>query len=165
MLLAGAEVQSSPHRVPAPAAWLAGRAYLAMLSLSGAGAYGILQPAAVGLVLTNIRSWCRNSNVHRPGGGSTGKGGGAGLKGAQKRRHGAGGTEDASDDEDSEGEAEGGGRRGEAGLTRSAGGGAGEVDKVMECLRHVKACLDSVPLASHQVPFFSFFPRTFVCFS
>lgn len=62
VMLMGSEVQGSAHRAPAAAAWAACRAYLIMLSLPGAAAYGILQPAVLGLVLTNLRAWCRSSD-------------------------------------------------------------------------------------------------------
>lgn len=140
-MLLGDEVEGSPHRRPAAAAWAAGRAYLLMLSLPGAAAYGVLQPAVLGMVLTNLRSWCRNSSVYRPGGGAA-----AGKKGPQKRRRGedAGGAHESDDGNDGDGDGGGGGGH-------SAGGASG--GEVQACLKLVKACLACVPLASHQVSF------------
>ncbi len=160
-MLLGDEVEGSPHRRPAPAAWAAARAYLLLLALPGAAAYGVLQPAVLGVVLTNLRSWCRNSNVYRPGGGAAGAGGaggaGAEKKGPQKRRRG----DDVADDEADGGGSDGGGdsdedggggrRRAGRGGGRSGGGGSATGEEVAACLRLLKACLACVPLASHQV--------------
>lgn len=138
--LLGDDVDGSPHRRPAAAAWAAARAYLLMLALPGAPAYGVLQPALLGMVLTNLRSWCRNSSVYRPGGG--GAGAGEKKKGPQKRRRGedSGGADDCDDGDESDGDA--GGRRAAG---RASGG------EVQACLKLLKACLACVPLASHQV--------------
>lgn len=137
VMLLGDDIEGSPHRTPSPAAWAAARAYLLMLSLPGAAAYGVLQPAVMGMVLTNLRSWCRNSAVYRPGGDAPGK------KGApQKRRRGdAGGA--AGSDGDSDGGGRGDGRR----------SGRGEREEVQACLELLKACLGCVSLAAHQVGF------------
>lgn len=162
IMLLGDEVQGSPHRAPAPAAWAAGRAYLLTLSLPGAGAYGILQPALIGVALTNMRSWSRNSAVHRSGGVSEQSGGGDGAgaevgvggkkKGPQKRRRAvksaAAGSDTESEAEDNEGEGAPR-RRGQKAGTRGKGPGAS--GEVFACLRLLKACLACVPLTSHQV--------------
>lgn len=160
MLIAGdnESAQGSPHRTPAPAAWLAARVYLLMLSLPGAGAYGILQPAVVGLVLTNLRSWCRNSTVYGAVGSGSGTnasagaaGGGAATgaaRGSQKRRRGGAASEncEGGEGEESDGEGRAGARR-----RRGGGGGSGDVEEVLACLRLLKACVGSVTLISHQV--------------
>lgn len=171
VMLLGDEVQGSPHRAPAPAAWAAGRAYLLILSLPGAGAYGVLQPALVGVALTNMRSWSRNSAVHRSGGVSEQSGGGDGAgaeggvggkkKGAAKRRRAvksAAGGDTESEAEESGGEAAPRRRRGQKAGTgvrggRGGGGGGGEgaSGQVLACLRLLKACMSCVPLTSHQV--------------
>ena len=144
-MLLGDEVDGSPHRRPAPAAWAAARAYLLMLSLPGAAAYGVLQPAVLGMVLTNLRAWCRNSSVYRPGGG----GAGDKKKGPQKRRRGeeAGGADEGDDGDDSDDGHDAGGRR-RAAAGRASGG------EVQSCLKLLKACLACVPLSSHQVRMF-----------
>jgi len=163
VMLLGDEVEGSPHRRPAPAAWAAARAYLLLLALPGAAAYGVLQPAVLGVVLTNLRSWCRNSNVYRPGGGGAGGAGGAGAgagaekKAPQKRRRGedvvddeagGGGSDDGGDsDEDGGGDR----RRAGRGGGRNGGGGNATGEEVAACLKLLKACLACVPLASHQV--------------
>lgn len=185
VMLLGNEVQGSPHRDPAPAAWMAGRAYLLMLSLPGAGAYGILQPAVLGMLLTNLRSWCRNSVVYRPGGVSAQAGvgdsgtaaaasagaaasasAGGKRKGSQKRRRGseAAGGYDSESGEESDG---GGGSRTGAkkgrrgvGAARARGGGGGGMGgggrgEVLACVTMLNECLACVPLASHQVSFLS----------
>lgn len=141
-MLLGDDVEGSPHRRPAVAAWVAARAYLLMLSLPGATAYGVLQPAVLGLVLTNLRSWCRNSSVYRPGGG-----GGEKKQGPQKRRRGedAAGADDSDGGDDDGDGGDGGGRRAAAAAGRASGG------EVQACLKLLKACLACVPLASHQV--------------
>lgn len=175
-MLLGSEIEGSPHRVPAPIAWVAARAYLLNLSISGAGAYGILQPAIVGAVLTNIRSWCRNSSVHRPAGGVpsekgkgvhsdkmkgvlSNKGKGSGRGGATKRGRGNGswGAGDAESDSESlcesdEEHASGGGRSRRSRLAASSSG-CGDMYELHACVRLLKDCLASVPLASHQVNF------------
>eukprot|EP00752_Nemacystus_decipiens_P008134 g7274.t1 len=135
-MLLGDEADGSPHRRPAAAAWAAARAYLLMLSLPGAAAYGVLQPAALGMVLTNLRSWCRNSSVYRQGGGAGEK-----KKAPQKRRRGedVGGADESDDGDESDGDA--GGRR-------AAGRASG--DEAQACLKLLKTCLACVPLSSHQ---------------
>lgn len=136
-MLLGDDVEGSPHRTPSPAAWAAARAYLLMLSLPGAAAYGVLQPAVMGMVLTNLRSWCRNSGVYRPGGDAAGK-----KKAPQKRRRAEDGAEGSDDDGDSDG----------VGGRRAAGkGGGGDRAGVQACLELLKGCLSTVSLASHQV--------------
>lgn len=168
----GSEVQGSPHRAPAAAAWAACRAYLLMLSLPGAAAYGILQPAVLGLVLTNLRAWCRSSAVYASGGataavviegvgdavGGAGAGAGGKKQGQQKRRRGGGagaGSDSESDGGGGEG-TRGGGRRKRRTVAVRGGGGderGGSCGDVEACLRLLKACLACVPLASHQVSF------------
>lgn len=167
VMLLGDEVQGSPHRAPSTAAWAAARAYLLMLSLPGAGAYGILQPAALGIVLTNLRSWCRNSSVHRPGGGAAQAGsgdaavlaeGGGNKKGPKKRRRGieasGGSDDDGGGDSEGEGGRRGGGGRNGRRAGGGGGGGSGSDGEVQACLVLVKACLACVPLGSHQVRVF-----------
>ncbi|CAM9946032.1 unnamed protein product [Choristocarpus tenellus] len=152
-MLLGHVDAASPHRTPSPAAWAAVRGYLGMLALPGATSYGVFQPALFGLALTNIRSWCRNSSVYRPGAKvHTSKDGGNGndksiIAGSThgrdsraarlKRRRGRGGQEDDSeggntdeeDKDDEEDESGTGARR--AGVGRGGGrrttrvGGAG----------------------------------------
>lgn len=174
VMLLGDEVQGSPHRTPVVAAWVAGRAYLLMLALPGAGAYGILQPAVFGLVLSNVRSWCRTSNIHRPGSVSGKSGaedstavvrssadGGGKSHGLQKRRRGgqAIGSPEADSDADSENEEVEAGRKGRRAATlallkrggTNGNSAAGSGSEVYACIELVKACLASVPLASHQV--------------
>eukprot|EP00903_Cladosiphon_okamuranus_P012149 g11397.t1 len=140
-MLIGDDVEGSPHRRPAAAAWAAARAYLLMLSLPGAPAYGVLQPAVLGMVLTNLRSWCRNSTVYRPGGGGAAEK----KKGPQKRRRGedaGGGAEEGDSDDGDDGDGDGGRRRVSSGRASGA--------EVQACLKLLKACLACVPLASHQ---------------
>lgn len=164
LMLLGDEVQGSSYRSPTPAAWAAGRAYLIMLSIPGAGAYGILQPAVLSIVLTNLRSWCRNSAVYRPGGVSavevpedgaerSGK-----NKGPRKRRREtelvAAGSDSESDGESHEESAGKGRRKGRkrAGARVPARGGVEVVaTEVRAYMRLLNACLSCVPLASHQV--------------
>lgn len=176
LMLLGSEIEGSPHRAPAPIAWVAARAYLLNLSISGAGAYGILQPAIVGAVLTNIRSWCRNSSVHRPAGGAPSekgkgvpsdkrkgvtinKGKGNGRGGTKKRGRGNGsrGAGGAESDSESLGESDeehasesGSSRRSKLAASRSDGG---DMSELHACVRLLKDCLASVPLVSHQVNF------------
>ncbi|CAM9823437.1 unnamed protein product, partial [Laminaria digitata] len=171
VMLMGSEVQGSPHRAPAAAAWAAGRAYLLMLSLPGAAAYGVLQPAVLGLVLTNVRAWCRSSAVYRPGGGSApaagaavvvegvgeavgGAGAGGEKKGQQKRRRqGEAGAGSDSESDGGGGEGARGGGKGKRRTVAVRGGGGergGSCSDVEACLRLLKACLAGVPLASHQ---------------
>lgn len=133
VMLLGDEVQGSPHRAASPAAWRAARAYLRLLSLGGAGAYGFLQPAIVGTLLANIRAWCRNSAVYRPGGG--GGGSNEWASGAddpapkkasshKRRRRGRGGGN--HDESESEGEEELEDVGGGDGEDMSPGGGGAE---------------------------------------
>lgn len=150
-MLLGEETEGSPHRNPSPAAWAAARAYLLMLSLPGAAPYGVLQSAVLGMVLTNLRSWCRNSGVYRPGGGGAPgvEGGGGGRKkGPQKRRRG----KDAEEGEDGD-SSDGGEEAGRRGVGRRAagGGGRGSGGEVLACLELLKSCLACVSLESHQV--------------
>lgn len=151
IMLLGDDVEGSPHRNPSLSAWAAARAYLLMLSLPGAAAYGVLQPAVLGMVLTNLRSWCRNSSVYRPGGaGGSAAAMGEKKRGSQKRRRSE--EDDGADDDDDDSDGEGG--RGRGGGRRTVGRGAGGVsrgDEVQACLKLLKACLACVPLASHQV--------------
>lgn len=167
VMLLGDEVEGSPHRRPAPAAWAAARAYLLLLALPGASAYGVLQPAVLGVVLTNLRSWCRNSNVYRPGGGGAGGAGGAGAgagaekKAPQKRRRGEDAVDDEADgagsDDGGDSDEDGGGGRRRAGRGGGRGGGGSATgEEVAACLKLLKACLACVPLASHQVGFLCF---------
>lgn len=169
LMLLGSEIEGSPHRVPAPIAWVAAHAYLLNLSISGAGAYGILQPAIVGAVLTNIRSWCRNSSVHRAAGGvssekgkgvpsNKGKGSGRGVAKKRGRGNGSAGAGDAESDSESLGEsdeehASGDGRSRRSRLAASSSD-CGDVHELHTCVRLLKDCLASVPLASHQVNFY-----------
>lgn len=157
IMLLGDDVEGSPHRNPSSSAWAAARAYLLMLSLPGAAAYGVLQPAVLGMVLTNLRSWCRNSGVYRPGGGGGGGGSAAAAgekrRGNHKRRRGED-AGDGADDDDSDGEGGEGGGGGGAGGRRTAGRAGRHVsrgDEVQACLKLLKGCLSCVPLASHQV--------------
>ncbi|CBJ30347.1 conserved unknown protein [Ectocarpus siliculosus] len=150
VMLLGEETEGSPHRNPSPAAWAAARAYLLMLSLPGAAPYGVLQSAVLGMVLTNLRSWCRNSGVYRPGGGGAPgvEGGGVGRKkGPQKRRRG----KDAEEGEDGD-SSDGGDEAGPRGVGRCAAGGGGRWSggEVLACLELLKSCLACVPLESHQ---------------
>lgn len=150
-MLLGEETEGSPHRNPSPAAWAAARAYLLMLSLPGAAPYGVLQSAVLGMVLTNLRSWCRNSAVYRPGGGGAPgvEGGGGKKKGPQKRRRG----KDAEGGEDGDSSDDGGDEAGPRGVGRrvAGGGGRGSGGEVLACLKLLKSCLACVPLESHQV--------------
>ncbi|CAM9107694.1 unnamed protein product [Ectocarpus sp. 4 AP-2014] len=150
VMLLGEETEGFPHRNPSPAAWAAVRAYLLMLSLPGAAPYGVLQSAVLGMVLTNLRSWCRNSGVYRPGGGGAPgvEGGGVGRKkGPLKRRRG----EYAKGGEDGD-SSDGGEETGPRGVGRRAagGGGRGSGGEVLACLELLKSCLACVSLESHQ---------------
>ncbi|CAM9604187.1 unnamed protein product, partial [Ectocarpus sp. 12 AP-2014] len=150
VMLLGDETEGSPHRNPSPAAWAAARAYLLMLSLPGAAPYGVLQSAVLGMVLTNLRSWCRNSGVYRPGGGGAPgvEGGGGGRKkGPHKRRRG----KDAEGGEDGD-SSDGGEEAGPRGMGRRAAGGGGRESggEVLACLELLKSCLACVSLESHQ---------------
>lgn len=151
IMLFGEDVERFPSSVPSPVAWQASRAYLLMLSMPGAGAYGVLQPAAIGVTLNNVHAWCRNSAVFRPGGANRAANAITTTRGPSKRRRRV--SVDGSADErneDSSGDESVGGQG--HGVARRDGGKAGDVDPVDEVcgiLRLIKACLSSMPLASH----------------
>jgi hypothetical protein len=48
-------------------AWAAAQAYVAMLQMPGAVAYGAFHTALMGKALTCLGQWCRTSPVHAPG--------------------------------------------------------------------------------------------------
>jgi hypothetical protein len=63
----GSTSASTALQASAPVAWAAAQAYVAMLQMPGAVAYGAFHTALMGKALTCLRQWCRTSPVHAPG--------------------------------------------------------------------------------------------------